>query len=370
MKWNWQQIDWPNFTYRTKTLETLEKQFLQESGVVIGAFKHLREDDKNTLKIDLLSTEALKTSEIEGELLNRESVQSSIRRQFGLQADGRKVSAAEQGIAEMMVHLYHSFDEPLSHEMLFEWHRQLTNGRRDLKEIGCYRTHADPMQVVSGSMHDPKVHYEAPPSKQMQKEMNAFIKWFNATAPGSKNALPALVRSGIAHLYFVSIHPFEDGNGRIGRAISEKAIAQSIGQPSLTALAHQIERGRKNYYDQLAAASRDNELTDWLTYFAELVLFAQKRTEVHIQFLIDKTKLYDRLRDQINARQEKALERMFREGPDGFIGGLSAENYIAITKTSRATATRDLAELVELDALKKTGKLRHTRYWLNLPPYD
>ncbi|MGE9295587.1 MAG: Fic family protein [Puniceicoccales bacterium] len=368
MKWNWQRDDWPNFSYQPEKLEALEKQFLQESGVVIGAYKHLGEGDKDVLKVDLLSTEALKTSEIEGEFLNRESLQSSIRRQFGLHADRRKVSPAEQGVAEMMVHLYRSFAEPLSHEMLFEWHEQLMNGRRDLKEIGHYRTHADPMQVVSGSLHEPKVHYEAPPSKQVKQEMNAFIRWFNATAPGSKRALPTLARSGIAHLYFESIHPFEDGNGRIGRAISEKALAQGIGEPSLTALAHQIEQGRKDYYTQLAAASRGNEVTDWLKYFAPLVLAAQRRTETHIQFLIDKARLFDRLQARLNERQEKVLLRMSREGPEGFDGGLSAEKYIAITKTSRATATRDLAELVELDALKKTGKLRHTRYWLNVRP--
>lgn len=361
MRWNWQKVDWPDFAYEVSALEAFEAAFLKESGVIIGAFRHLDEDAKNQLKIDLISTEALKTSEIEGEFLDRASLQSSIRRQFGLQADTRRSSPGEEGISEMMVHLYRTFDEPLRHETLFAWHRMLTNGRRDLKDIGRYRSHEEAMQVVSGSVHAPRIHFEAPPSDQMQTQMDAFLTWFN----GSRK-LSALTRAGIAHLYFVCIHPFEDGNGRIGRAIAEKAIAQGIGQPSLTALAYQIEKQRKVYYDALEAANKTNEITSWLTYFAAVILDAQKTTEARIQCLIDKTKLFDRLRDQLNERQKKVLERLFREGPDGFAGGLSAENYKAMTKTSRATATRDLAQLVELGALIKTGKLKGTRYWLKL----
>jgi len=364
MRWNWQQTDWPDFTFKDTALQAFEAAFLQQSGVIIGTFRHLAEDDKDRLKVDLISTEALKTSEIEGEILDRDSLQSSIRRQFGLDTDKRRVQPSEEGIAEMMVSVYKTFDEPLTHETLFAWHRMLTNGRRDLKDIGCYRTHSEPMQVVSGSIHQPKVHFEAPPSEQMQEQMDAFLRWFNR----SKD-LPALTRSGIAHLYFVSIHPFEDGNGRIGRAIAEKAIAQNIGQPSLTALAYQIEKQRNAYYDALEAANKHNDITEWLSYFANVILKAQKTTESRIQFLIEKAKLYDRLRGKLNERQKKVLERVFREGPEGFKGGLSAENYIAIAKTSRATATRDLTEMVEIGGLTKTGQLKSTRYWLNLPSY-
>lgn len=364
MDWNWQQIDWPNFTYEASSLEAFEAAFLKQSGVIIGTFRHLGQEDKDRLKVDLISTEALKTSEIEGEMLDRASLQSSIRRHFGLlQTDNRRSQPGEEGIAEMMVNLYRTFDEPLTHEMLFSWHRMLTNGRRDLKNIGCYRTHEEAMQVVSGPIVQPKVHFEAPPSEQMNAQMDAMINWFN----GSRH-LPALTRAGIAHLYFVSIHPFEDGNGRIGRAIAEKAIAQSIGQPTLTALAYQIEKRRNAYYDELEAANKRNEITQWLLYFAKLILEAQKTTEARIQFLIEKTKLYDRLRGRLNERQEKVLERIFREGPEGFTGGVSAENYVSIAKTSRATATRDLAELVELGAFVKTGKLKGTRYWLSCNP--
>ncbi len=362
MRWNWQQEDWPRFTYQAAAIDAFEAGFLQGSGVVIGALRHLDHPDQEQLKVDLISTEALKTSEIEGELLNRVSLQSSIRRHFGLQTEAHRAKPAEDGIAEMMVNLYRTFEAPLTHESLFDWHRMLTNGRRDLTDIGRYREHGDPTQVVSGPVHRPKVHFEAPASRRIAKEMEAFIKWFNGNME-----LPALTRAGMAHLYFISIHPFEDGNGRIGRAISEKAIAQSIGQPSLTALAYQIEKHRNAYYDALEAANKHNEITGWLIYFAEVIMAAQKTTGQRIEFLIDKTKLCARLRGKVNARQEKTLQRMFRQGPEGFNGGLSAENYLAITGTSRATTTRDLTELVTLGALHKTGQLKSTRYWLNLP---
>ncbi len=185
-----------------------------------------------------------------------------------------------------------------------------------------------------------KIHFEAPPANRMRREMNAFIRWFNDTTPGGKEFLPALTRSGIAHLYFVSIHPFEDGNGRIGRAIAEKALSQALGQPTLIALSQTIEAGKKSYYKHLELNNQNTEITDWLVYFANIVLKAQSYTQRLIEFLIEKTKLFEKVREQFNQRQEKVLERMFREGLKGFQGGLSAENYIRITKASRATATR------------------------------
>jgi Fic family protein len=200
----------------------------------------------------------------------------------------------------------------------------------------------------------------------MNKEMDAFVSWFNETSPDGGHALPALTRAGIAHLYFVSIHPFEDGNGRIGRALAEKSLAQNLGQPTLIALAYTIERARKAYYAALHRNSRNIEITDWLVWFAQTVLEAQRNTIRRVDFYIAKAKLYEKVRGQLNERQEKVLARMFREGIDGFKGGLSAENYITIAKTSRATATRDLQDLVARGALTKTGELRHTRYHLKL----
>jgi Fic family protein len=150
-----------------------------------------------------------------------------------LRVDKRRARPAEQGIAEMMVDLYRRFAEPLSGQMLFDWHRMLVQGRRDLSDIGRYRRGKDPMEVVSGAIYAPKVHFQAPPSSAVPSEMKGFVKWFNHTAPNGKTPLPSLSRAGLAHLYFVSIHPFEDGNGRIARSISEKALAQGLGQPTL-----------------------------------------------------------------------------------------------------------------------------------------
>ena len=367
MTWNWQNPKWPNFTYDSKALEPLERDFLLRSGEFIGAFKHVGPQDQDTLKIELISDEALKTSQIEGEVLNRDSVQSSLKRQFGLGQDGRPVPPAERGITEMMVDLYKNFDAPLTHETMFAWHKLLMSGDRSINVIGGYRTHPEPMQVVSNILQEPKVHFEAPPSSKMKAEMESFVKWFNETAPKGPRALPSLTRAGIAHLYFVSIHPFEDGNGRIGRAIAEKSLAQNLGHPTLIALAYTIERARKAYYDALERNNKDTGVTDWLVYFANTILDAQRNTIKRVDFYVAKAKFYEKFSGAFNERQDRVIARMFHEGIDGFKGGLSAENYITISKTSRATATRDLQELVEKGALGKTGELRHTRYHLNLP---
>jgi Fic family protein len=367
MAWNWEQSEWPEFTYDSKALEPLEQQFLLQSGEFIGACRHIGADDRETLRIELISDEAVKTSEIEGEILNRDSVQSSLRHQLGLGIEAPGVRPAERGISQMMVDLYRGFASPLTDKTMFDWHTMLLSGDRSIKVIGGYRTHADAMQVVSGPDYRRTVHFEAPPSARMQDEMKRFIAWFNDTAPDGKNPLPALTRAGIGHLYFVCIHPFEDGNGRIGRALAEKSLAQGLGQPSLIALAYTIERKRKDYYAALERNNKGTEITDWLNYFAGTILEAQNNTIKRVDFYVAKAKFYASLRGQMNTRQEKVIGRMFREGIDGFKGGLSAENYIAVTQTSRATATRDLQNLVEQGALTRTGELRHTRYYLNLP---
>jgi Fic family protein len=204
----------------------------------------------------------------------------------------------------------------------------------------------------------------------MPAEMKRFIDWFSDTAPGGKNPLPALTRAALAHLHFVCIHPFEDGNGRIGRALAEKALAQNLGQPSLIALAYTIERKRKDCYAALERNNKNLEIIGWMKYFASTIIEAQNNTIRRVDFYVAKAKFYEKFRDQLNERQAKVIARMFHEGIDGFKGGLSAENYISISKTSRATATRDLQDLVEKSALTKTGELRHTRYFLILPADD
>lgn len=365
MTWNWERPDWPSFIHDSKVLQPLEEKFLRQSGEFIGIQRHIGADDQDTLRIELISDEAVKTSAIENEILDRDSVQSSLRHQFGLGPASSRVKAAERGIAEMMADLYRNFARPLDDATMFAWHRMLLSA--DGTVVGGYRRHAEPMQIVSGPDYRRKVHFEAPPSSRLRAEMRRFNSWFNATTPGGKHPLPALTRAGIVHLYFESIHPFEDGNGRIGRALVEKALAQSLGRPSLIALAWTIERKRKDYYAALERNNREPEITDRLSYFAGTILDAQRNTIRRMDFFVAKAKFYERFRGRLNARQDKVVARLFKEGIDDFKGGLSAENYISITGTSRATATRDLQDLVEKGALTRTGELRHTRYFLREP---
>ena len=248
-----------------------------------------------------MSTEALTTSEIEGEILDRARVQSSIQRQLGWAADDWRAAPAERGVSEMMVNLYKTFASPLSDDTLFGWHRMLMTGRQNLTDIGRYRTSSEPMQVLSGAMGSPKIHFEAPPSAKVPSEIKQFITWFNRTAPGGPEPSPALTRAGAAHLYFESIHPFEDG---IGRALAEKSLAQSLGQPSLIALCGN---------DPCAARA---------------------------------------LLCRAGSSQQKQRNQ-------GFKGGVSAGKYSTITQASPATTTRDLADLTEKGALIREGERRH-----------
>lgn len=366
MLWNWQLSDWPRFTFDEPPLRDAEARVLRGAGVVIGSMHHLDGEARQEIVVELISQEVVDSSAIEGEILDRVSVQSSIARQLGFAADKRRSNPAEAGAAELMADLYWRYAEPLTDQLLFDWHQMLMNGRRDLANIGSYRTHSDPMQIVSGALHAPRVHFEAPPSDRVPEEMAQFIAWFNNSAPRNNAPMPAITRAAIAHLWFETIHPFEDGNGRLGRAIAEKALAQSLDAPTLTALAATINRHKKAYYSHLHEASQTNQIDSWMGWFADIVLEAQGRTIESIRFVIEKTRLLDRLRGKINSRQEKALIRMMAEGTDGFVGGLSAHNYRTITDATSATATRDLAELVDLGALKRVGERRYARYHLTI----
>lgn len=330
----------------------------------MGTFAHMEGADHETLKVELMSRDAMQTSKIEGELLDRESVQASIRRLLGVESIPGKVRPAEFAIAEVTVSVYRTFDTPLTHKQLHEWHRMLTSTRHDLTDAGRYRTHSEPIQIVSGPLARPQVHFEAPPSQRVQAEMDEFLKWFERSHPTGSQPLPALTRAGIAHLYFESIHPYEDGNGRLGRAVAEKVLSQAIGYPGLVMLSDAIEKRRKEYYDQLARASLQNDIHEWLEWFAGIILSAQTYSYEFLAFILEKSRTMNRFRHVLNTRQEKALLRIFKEGPEGFEGGLSARNYQRITGASAATATRDLNELVEAGVLKKTGNLKSTRYWL------
>ncbi len=367
MIWNWQKPEWPTFNFDKDALASYEAAFLQNAGYLQGVLTHMSTEEKSGLTIDTMCEEAFKTSEIEGEHLNRESLQSSIRRNFGLNAEKNKVRPAEQGIADMMTDLYNGFAQPLTDQTLFAWHNMLMQGNTHIKDVGRYRTHKDPMQVVSGALHKLNVHFEAPPSETVPHEMKRFIQWFNDTAPGGKTPVPALARAGIAHLYFVCIHPFEDGNGRVGRSLIIKSLCQNLSQPTLLALSYTIQKRRKFYYEALEKNNKGNEITTWLIYFAKTVIDAQVYTQQLIHYIIEKGKFYSQVKEHLNERQEKVLARMFKEGPDSFPYGINAEKYISITGTSRATATRDLQDLVDKGVFTRTGERKATRYQINMP---
>jgi Fic family protein len=361
VKYNWQQTDWPEFKYDSLQVQDVLFTFAEKTGHVSGVLNSLPDSTQTEAIIDLMVSEAVKTSEIEGEYLSRSDVMSSIRHNLGLVADKEHIADQRaRGAADLMVDVRETYREALSEKKLFEWHKMLLSSQKRL-EVGAWRTHGEPMQVVSGPVGKWRVHFEAPPSEKVPAEMARFISWFNKGE--IKNPI---LRSAIAHLYFESIHPFEDGNGRIGRALSEKALSQGLGRPVLLSLSEAIEANRKTYYDALKSAQRSNEVTAWIVYFSNTALEAQSRAEESIRFILRKTKYFDHFKEQLNERQMKVIRRMFDAGPKGFKGGMSARKYIAITRTSKATATRDLQHLSAIGALEQTGGGRSTRYEIDL----
>ncbi|WP_413934247.1 Fic family protein [Nitrospira sp. BLG_1] len=366
MSYNWQQPEWPQFRFDLSALEEIFLTFAEKTGQVTGLVKGLSPDAQIEAAVELMATEALKTSAIEGELLNRRDVLSSIRKNLGIEKEAQAGDKRAIGIATLMTDVRQSFAAPLSQEQLFEWHRMIMEGHRRVQP-GQWRTHAEPMQVISGPVGHEIVHFEAPPSSIVPREMARFIEWFNDTGPdGTKPIKKAAVRSAVAHLYFESIHPFEDGNGRVGRALSEKALSQGLRRPALLSLSRVIEAKRNDYYDALQQAQQTNEITPWITWFVAIALEAQAQAEEHIAFTLRKTRLFDRFRGQLNERQIQILQRMLEEGPKGFEGGMSAKKYMSMAGTSKATATRDLQDLAEKGIFVPTGGGRSTHYRIDL----
>jgi Fic family protein len=322
--------------------------------------KHLDAQEKDLIIVQLLSMEGVKTAEIEGEMLDRDSVQSSIRRKLGLSTVKRNVQPAEAGMAEMIMAVYQDYESPLTKHELNSWNAALLQGRKDLDQIGTYRTHADPMQIVSGGIGSEKIHFEAPPSNDVSKHMTFFIRWFN----DSLTILPPLTRAGIAHLYAVCIHPYEDGNGRMARALVEKALSQSIGAPALSGVSRQIAVKKSTYYDALERNNQDLEITDWILTFGRTLIAAKQYVLASVECVLRKASIYSKFASELNDRQKKVIDRLFEAEPEGFVGGLSAGKYITMTKAPRATVTRDLQKLVDLGILRKTGERRYARYWL------
>jgi Fic family protein len=286
----------------------------------------------------------------------------SIKNNLGLIVDKKIKDQKAEGMANLITDVQNTYDDELTKEKLFEWHSMVFTEPTQIK-AGGFRTHREPMQIVSGRIDKPTVHFEAPPSSQVPLEMNRFISWFNTSAQNSsKTIIHAPIRSGIAHLYFETIHPFEDGNGRIGRAIAEKALFQTVGYPLLLSLSTAMEAKKKDYYNALKDAQQANEITPWLDYFVTTLLNAQDATEALIDFTLKKTKLFDSYRERLNDRQLKVVNRMLQEGPQGFEGGMTAKKYMRIAQTSKPTATRDLQKLLDIGLFKVKGDGRSTSY--------
>lgn len=244
MRYNWQHPEWPNFIYDLSEVQEILYNYARDVAFLSGGVSQLPDEMQINTGIDLMVLEALKTSEIEGESFDEEDVRSSIRKELGLlpsKVDVRDFKAI--GIGKLMFSVRHTFDDPLTQEVLLEWHKMVMLGssRVNQIEIGQWRQAQEPMQVVSGTFGHEKVHFEAPPSEKVPHKMEKFIQWFNQT-----RSFSGLVRAALSHLYFESIHPFADGNGRIGRAISEKALLQDLGGPILFSISTEIMKHKKN----------------------------------------------------------------------------------------------------------------------------
>lgn len=367
--YNWQQPDWPHFRYDLSTIHDTLFSIAEKTGLISGKLTHLAKNLQTEAMINLMVEEAVKTSEIEGEYISRPDVRSSIQNKLGLNDELARIpDKRAQGVVDLMFDVRHTFKDALTEAKLFDWHLMLLSSSSNPNlSIARWRTHEEPMQIVSGHAGKWVVHYEAPPSREVAKEMAQFIRWFNDTAPGNSQAIKfAPVRAAITHLYFESIHPFEDGNGRIGRALAEKALSQGFGYPVILSLSQAIENDKKAYYAALNVASKSNEITHWINYFVNIVLGAQIEVEAQINFILKKSAFFDNFKEVLNERQLKVVRRMMQAGTKGFEGGMSAKKYMVITDTSKATATRDLQHLLAIGAFKQMGSGRSVRYELNL----
>lgn len=363
MKYNWELPGWPNFSFNLDVMQGNLYKFAEEVGLVNGMLKATDQNAQNEILVQTILIEALKTSEIENEYLSRQDVMSSIKNNLDLNDKIEHVSDKKAaGIAKLMTDVREFYKENLTKEKLFEWHSYLVF-RHKRMIVGDWRQGDEPMQIISGTLGKEIVHFEAPPSSKVPKEMDIFIKWFNDTAPNGKDEISnAVVRAAIAHLYFENIHPFEDGNGRIGRAIAQKALSQTLKRPIILSLSRAIEEDRKAYYSALQQGSISNEITNWLAYFAEITLKAQQQVRELIDFTIKKVKFFDEFEDKLNQRQIKAINKMFNAGPNGFEGGMTAKKYMSITGAPKATATRDLQSLNELGIFPFLGEGRNVNY--------
>lgn len=353
-QWIWQQADWPRFFWEERLILTELSRARLVQGKLLGRMQSLNADASQKLVSSVLTEQAIDTSAIEGEHLNRDSVRSSIADRLGFERAGVQQSPDRyvDGLVDMLLDASKNYSEPLSLERLFGWHAALFPiGYSGIKKITVAQLRQfDPMQIVSGQPHKLKVHYEAPPAKLLKKQITDFLTWFN-----SNNKDDGLLHAGIAHLWFELLHPFDDGNGRIGRAIIDLALARDE-QRNLRAysLSSAIMQDRKNYYASLEKiCCGDLDITAWLMWFLKCLQQAIINSNQLIDNVVKKSRFWEyHANTVLNDRQIKVLNRLLDAGEEGFSGGMTTRKYSALTKTSRATAYRELADLVDKNCLR------------------
>jgi Fic family protein len=369
----WQHPRWPKLSFDPQTTRAPLAQARRMQGAVEGKATAIGMDQSGEFAREALAQEVISTAAIEGETLDPAAVRSSVMRRLGLSGAGQPNGQVD-GLVEVIDDATTTFDLPLDDDRLFRWQSALfplgTSGIRRIV-VGRYRDHPDPMQIVSGMPGREVIHYEAPPSAKVPAEMAKFLDWFAKTTPlpGQPSQLDGLARAAVAHLWFETIHPFEDGNGRIGRAIVDMAIAQDHRAPRLYSLSRQLLESRSDYYDALNAAQRGNgDVTNWVNWFAAKFSAACLRTGAVIDRALEKGRFWaDHAHASLNARQRKVLQRLLDDGDGGFLGGLNAEKYMKMTGASKATATRDLSDLVESKMLRTAGRGKALRYCIDVP---
>ncbi|MGH1397661.1 MAG: Fic family protein [Alphaproteobacteria bacterium] len=362
--WIYEHKDWPNFSWDQESVTPCLIKVRHIQGRLLGRMLALGFDLKQEASLNTLTNDVLKSSAIEGEALNPEEVRSSIARRLGIDmASLVPASRDVEGIVEMMLDATQNFKKPLTQDRLFDWHAALfPTGRSGMQRItvGAYRPEeAGAMQVVSGPIGLEKVHFEAPGSKVLKIEMDAFLKWLDKNSD-----MDAVITAAIAHLWFVTIHPFEDGNGRIARAIADMALARADNTAErFYSMSAQIEAERKDYYAQLEAQQKsDVDITKWLLWFLKCLERAIEGAEDTLATVLHKSKLWDHLNQtSVNGRQRLIVNRMFED----FKGHMNTSKYAKLAKCSTDTAFRDIKELLEMGAfIKNPGSGRSTSYRL------
>lgn len=372
--WIWQQPGWPEFTWQAERLAPALRACVQAQGRLMGMAGSVGHSLSAQSELDALLQNIVTSSAIEGEQLNVGSVRSSLARRLGLELlDGEKTSQRSEGLAQLMLDATQHYAEPLTLERLLDWHEWLFP-EQDMAlaahsiRVGALRGD-DPMQVVSGRLDRPTVHFEAPPRLGLERQLEVFLQWFE----GSRNdtTLDPLLRAGIAHFWFVTLHPFDDGNGRLTRTLTDLALAQGEAQAiRFYAMSASILEDRAGYYRVLEASQKATlDITEWLQWFLHILLSSLEQAMSRIESVLGKARFWQAHRESaLSTEQIKVLNRLLEGGQRGFAEGISAAQYQAVAKVSKATATRHLAELLENGYLKRLpGGGRSTRYQINHP---